>query len=163
MLLTTGFLADFKTGYMQIAIPEHRCEVMGGTDKGDGGVATAAVTTGFAVGRLVKLVRLADGTCYIIPAGTIETTPGTVDYPVTATSIGDATHIVAQTDDSLDTTTIRGEVLNFMGKQILKNTATGSVPTAATATMKRVALWKIVNADDVKIIEVKHATVSVVR
>jgi hypothetical protein len=163
MLLTTGFLADFKTGYLQIAKIEPRCEVMGGTDNGAGGVATAAVTTGFAAGRLVKLVRLADGTCYIIPAGSIETTPGTPDYPVTATSIGDATHIIAQTDDSLITTTIRGEVLNFMPTGLLKNTKTGTVPTAATATMKKVALWPIVNADDVKIIEVKPSTVSTIR
>ena len=146
MLLTSGYLADFKTGYLQIAIPEHRCEVLGGTDGG------SDLTAGFAAGRLVKLTRLSDGTCYI------EAATG-----VSQTSIGDATHIVAQTDDSLDTTTIRGEVLNFMGAQILKNTTTGSAPSAATATMKRVALWKIVNADDVKIIPVKHSTVSVVR
>ncbi len=161
MLLTTGFLADFKTGYLQVATVEHRCEVLGGIDNGQGG-AGSGVTAGYAAGRLVKLVRLADGTSYIVGAGTIETDPGTVDYPVTATSIGDATHIIAQTDDSLNTTTIKGEQLNFAPTGLLKNTAT-SIPSAATATMKRVALWKIVNSDDVKIIEVKHATVSVVR
>ena len=155
MLLTSGYLADFKTGYLAIATPEHRCAVIGGTDTNGG-------KTGFAVGRLVKLVRLADGSCYIIGAGTIETTPGTVDYPVTATSIGDATHIIAQSDDSLTAGTIRTEALNFAPIGILANTES-STPSAATATMKRVALYKIVNADDIKIIPVKHATVSVVR
>lgn len=153
MLLTTGYLADFKTGYLQIAIPEHQCEVIGGLD---------GAGTGFAAGRLVKLVRLSDGTSYIVGAGTIETTPGTIDYPVSATSIGDATHIIAQTDDSLDTTTIKGEQFNYNPTGLLKNTAL-SIPNKATDTMKRVSLWKIVNSDDVKIIPVKHATVSVVR
>ena len=155
MLLTSGYLADFKTGYLAIAIPEHQCAVIGGADSNGG-------KTGFAAGRLVKLVRLADGSCYIIEAGTIETVPGTVDYPVTATSIGDATHIIAQTDDSLDTTTIKGEQYNKAPIGILANTEV-SLPVAATATMKRVALYKIVNADDIRIIPVKHATVSVVR
>lgn len=144
MLLTGGYIADFKTGYMQIAIPEHQAEVMGGTDGPIG-------AQGYAAGRLVKVTRLADGSIVIAaPTG------------VTATSIGDATHIVAQTDDSLHGA-IRTEVLNYMPTGILKNTATGIAPTAATATMKRVALWKIVNADDVKIIPVKDATISVVR
>jgi hypothetical protein len=151
MLLTTGYLADFKTGYLQIAIPEHQCEVINGVDDADNDGAGSGLTAGFAVGRLVKLVRLSDGTCYITAAGS-----------VTATSIGDATHIVAQADDSLDTTTIKGEQFNYNPTGLLKNTAT-ETPTEATATMKRVALWKIVNSDDVKIIPVKHATTSVVR
>jgi len=154
MLLTTGYVADFKTGYLQIAVVEHQCEVTGGTDDGDGTVSAAAVTNGYAQGRLVKLVRHDDGSCHLVAAGS-----------VTATSIGDATHIVAQTDDSLDTTTIKGEQLNFAPTGLLKNTATSapSSSAAASATVKRVALWKITNSDDVKIIPVKHATTSVVR
>lgn len=157
MLLTTGYLADFKTGYLQIAMVEHRCEVTEGTDDADNDGAGSGLTAGYAAGRLVKLTRLADGTAVIgVPAG------------VTATSIGDATHIVAQTDDSLDTKTIRGEALNFAPTGLLKNTTAGTAAAtilldAVSATMKRVALWKIVNSDDVKIIPVKHATISVVR
>ena len=150
MLLTTGYLADFKTGYLQIATVEHRCEVLSGTDNGAGG-SGSGVTAGYAVGRLVKLTRLSDGTCYIAAAG-----------DESATSVGTNTHIIAQADDSLNTTTIRGEALNFAPTGLLKNTAT-STPSAATATMKRVALWPIVNADDIKIIPVKHSTISVVR
>lgn len=151
MLLTTGYLADFKTGYLQIAMPEHQCEVIAGTDDADHDGAGSGLTAGYAAGRLVKLVRLADGSSYITAATN-----------VSATSIGDATHIIAQTDDSLDTTTIKGEQLNYNPTGLLKNTAT-STPTEKTATMKRVALWKIVNSDDVKIIPVKHSTTSVVR
>lgn len=151
MIVTTGFLADFKTAYQQIAIPEHQCEVTGGTDDADRDGQGSGLNAGYAAGRLVKLVRHTDGSCHLVAASS-----------VSATSIGDATHIVAQTDDSLDTTTIRGENLNFNPTGLLKNTAT-AIPTAVTATMKRVALWKIINADDVKIIPVKPATVSVVR
>ena len=32
----TGYIADFKTGYLQVAIAEHMTEVMGGTDTVDG-------------------------------------------------------------------------------------------------------------------------------
>jgi len=154
MLLTTGYLADFKTGYMQIAIPEHQCEVTGGTDDADNDGNGSGLTAGYAVGRLVKLVRHTDGSCHLVAAGS-----------VTATSIGDATHIVAQADDSLITTTIRGEALNFAPTGLLKNTATSApeASAAASATVKRVALYKIVNSDDIKIIPVKPSTVSVVR
>lgn len=144
----TGFIADFKIGYMQHAIIEHQTEVMGGADTADG-------LTGFAVSRLVKLTRLADGTA-IIAAPT----------NVTATSIGDATHIVAQSDDSLRNVigdAIPVEKYQTRPRNILANTASGSAPTGATTTMKSVALYKITNADDIKIIPVAPATVSVKR
>ena len=143
----SGFIADFKIGYLQRAVIEHQAEVMGGADTADG-------LTGFAVSRLVKLTRLADGTCIIAAPSN-----------VTATSIGDATHIVAQSDDTLrnvPTDVIPTERYISRNRNILANTAS-SVPTGATATMKSIALYKIINADDIKIIPVKPATVSVTR
>ncbi len=143
MFVKDGYVADFKTGYLQIAHPEPLCEVIGGTDGPTGG-------KGYAPGRLVKVTYLSDGTCHIAAATS-----------VSATSIGDATHIIAQSDDSLHRA-IQSEQYNYMPTNVLKNTAT-VVPTEKTATMKMVALWKIVNQDDIKIIPVKHATISVVR
>lgn len=143
----SGYIADFKIGYMQISSIEHQAEVIGGTDTADG-------VTGFAVARLVKVTRLADGSVILA-----------VPSNVTATSIGDATHIVAQSDDSLRNYVGDGiptEKYQSRPRGILGNTS-ASTPTAATATMKSVALYKIVNADDVKIIPVAPATVSVVR
>lgn len=143
----SGFIADFKIGYLQRAIIEHQAEVVGGTDTADG-------ITGFAVGRLVKLTRLADGSCHI-----------GVPTAVSATSISDATHIVAQSDDSLrnvNSDVIPTEKYQTRNRNILANTA-ASAPEAATATMKSIALYKIVNSDDIKIIPVKPATVSVTR
>jgi len=144
----SGYIADFKIGYLQVAIIEHQAEVMGGTDEAGG-------LTGFAVARLVKLTRLGDGTALIeAPAN------------VSATSIGTATHIVAQSDDSLRnviTDAIPVERLSTVNRNILANTATGSAPSAETATMKSIALYKITNSDDIKIITVAPASVSVRR
>lgn len=149
----SGFIADFKIGYLQIANIEHQAEVIGGTDTADG-------LTGFAVARLVKLVRLGDGSAYIVPA-----------TDVTAASIGDATHIIAQSDDSLRNVpgdAIPVERYQTRNRNILGNTRAAisvdlPVPTGATQTMKSIALYRIVNADDIKIIPVKPAMVSVVR
>ena len=152
----TGFIADFKIGYLQIAQIEHQAEVIGGADEAHDGL------TGFAVNRLVKVARLADGSITIVPA-----------LNVSATSIGDATHIIAQSDDSLRNVigdAIPTELYTTRPRTILANTVATTVAelaltpiTAATGTMKSVALWKIINADDVKIIPIKPETVSVVR
>lgn len=143
----SGYLADFKIGYLQRAIVEHRAEVIGGSD-------TAGGLTGFAVGRLVKLTRLSDGSCYIAAPSN-----------VTASSIGDATHIVAQSDDSLHNTQdslIPVEKGTTRNRNILGNTSS-STPSAATTTMKTIALYQITNSDDIKIIPVAPASVSVTR
>lgn len=143
----SGYIADFKIGYLQIASIEHQAEVIGGIDEAGG-------LTGFAVGRLVVLTRLSDGSCHIKPAAN-----------TSATSIGTATHIVAQSDDSLrnvPSDRIAVERYSTSNRNILANTS-ASTPSAATATMKSIALWKIVNSDDIKIIPVAPATVSVRR
>lgn len=143
----TGFIADFKIGHDQYAKVLHQAEVIGGTDT-EGGL------TGFAVARLVKITYTADGAAIVqAPTG------------VTATNIGDATHIIAQSDDTLrnfPTDVIPVERYNTRTRGILGNTAT-AVPTAVTATMKTVAVWAIKDKDDIKIIPVKPATVSVIR
>jgi len=143
----TGYLGDFKIGYMQVALIEPRAEVIGGTDE-------AGSLTGFAVGRFVKLTRLSDGSCYLA-----------VPTAVSATSISDATHIVAQSDDSLRNVpgdAILVEKYSTINRNILANTSS-STPSAATTTMKSVALWKITNSDDIKIITVAPASVSIRR
>ena len=143
----SGYIADVKIGYMQISMIEHQAEVVGGTDEAGG-------LTGFAVGRLVVLTRLSDGTCHIAAASNTSTT-----------SIGDATHIVAQSDDSLRNVpgdAIPVEKYSTSNRNILANTAS-SAPSAASATMKSIALWKITNSDDIKIIPIAPATVSVNR
>ena len=120
-----GFVAEFKTGYLQKEI-RVEATVAGGTDAGlrDGKV-------GYAPGRLV---------IYNEAAGTITAPAG-----VTATSTGTATHIIAQSDD-----TIRDlpEDCNYMERY-------SSLPNLVCkndVTKKTVALYAIINKDDVKII-----------
>lgn len=120
----TGFIAEFVTGYLQREI-RMEVTVAGGTDCG----LRDTTKTGYAPGRLVKIV---DG-AMTAPAG------------VTATSVGDATHIIAQSDD-----TIRElpedynytERYSTLPNLIVKN----------SVEKKTVAVYKIVNADDVKIV-----------
>lgn len=130
----TGYVAEFQTGYLQREI-HTIATVAGGTDAG----LRNASQTGYAVGRLVKVTGVGEGT---------DTNPLVIAAPtgVSATSIGDATHIIAQSDD-----TIRDvpEDFNYTERYttlpnlIVKNSQSG----------KTVALYKIVNRDDIKIID----------
>lgn len=123
----TGFVAEFVTGYLQREI-RLAVTVAGGTDTG----LRDASKTGYAPGRLVRIV---DG-ALTAPTG------------VTATSVGNATHIIAQSDD-----TIRElpedynytERYSTLPNLIVKN----------SVEKKTVAVYKIVNADDIKIVSLK--------
>lgn len=120
----TGIVAEFVTGYLQREI-RLEATVAGGTDKG----LRDATKLGYAPGRLVKY---ADG-AITAPTG------------VTATSIGDATHIIAQSDDTIrDLPEDYNYVENYstLPNLICKN----------STDKKTVALYKIVNADDIKLI-----------
>lgn len=153
-----GFIADFKTGYLQRAIVLHKCAVGGGSDVAHDGL------TGYAVGRLVKITAIGNDV-YVISQPTA----------VSATSISDATHIIAQSDDSLRNVpgdAIPTERYTTRGRNILGNTydpsdyganQTYTGPLTSYSIFKTVAVYKIVNSDDVKIIEVAPATVSVRR
>lgn len=132
----SGIIAEFQTGYLQREI-RLIATVAGGTDVG----LRDASKTGYAPGRLVRIdpqTNVGNGTnekpiAIVAPTG------------VNAKSIGTATHIIAQSDD-----TIRDvpEDYNYperyttLPNLICKNSTTG----------KTVAVYKIVNPDDVKLI-----------
>lgn len=134
----TGYVAEFVTGYLQREI-RVEARLVGGTDAG----LRDASKTGYAPGRLVRLATaLVNGQnvpAFVAPEG------------VTATSIGNATHIIAQSDD-----TIRElpEDYNYterysqMPNLIAKNTGTAE----AGGDAKTIAVYKIVNPDDIKLI-----------
>lgn len=145
-----GYIAEFQTGYLQREV-RYEAIVTGGTD---GGLrtksTTAGITQGFAPGRLVKATKITSGAnkgrLHLVAAGS-----------VTATSIGDATHIIAQSD-----ATIRDipsdynyqEQYSSLPDLICKNTGTMADTTYVDGTgSKTVALYKIVNVDDIKIID----------
>lgn len=135
----TGFIGEFENGYLQREI-RLRADVIGGIDKG----LRDAADVGFAVGRFVQITKdTTDPTLYHVAAPTTA---------VSATGIGSATHIIAQSDD-----TIRDvpEDYNYTERYttlpnlIVKNTGTG---TSARGEAKTIAVYKIVNPDDITII-----------
>ena len=130
----TGVIAEFQTGYLQREI-RVIAKVTGGTDKG-----LRDAEEGFAVGRLVKVTGG--------PGAGTDKEPLEIGVSTaTETSLGDATHIIAQSDD-----TVRDvpEDYNYQERYsslpnlVVKNSETG----------KTVALYKITNPDDIKLIKV---------
>lgn len=121
-----GFVAEFKTGYLQKEI-RVEATVAGGIDAG----LRDSAKTGYAPGRLVV---------YNPTAGTIVAAQN-----VTATSTGNATHIVAQSDD-----TIRElpEDYNYTER----HSTLPNLICKNSVEKKTVALYKIINTDDVKIV-----------
>lgn len=133
-----GFVAEFVTGYLQREI-KMNVRVVGGTDAG----LRKSTDLGYAPGRLVRLATAqVNGQAvpaFVAPAG------------VSATSIGNATHIIAQSDDTIRETP---EDYNYTERHstlpnlIVKNTGNAE----AGGDAKTVAVYKIVNSDDIKII-----------
>lgn len=134
----SGYVAEFQTAYLQREI-RLIATVADGTDVG----LRDASKKGYAVGRLVKIdpdTNSGTGT---------DANPVAIVAPtgVSETSIGDATHIIAQSDD-----TIRDvpEDYNYperyttLPNLIVKNTTGGE--------KKTVAVYKITNPDDIKIV-----------
>lgn len=125
----SGIIAEFETGYLQREI-RLIATVAGGTDTG----LRDSSKTGFAVGRLVQVTNTAGQYAIALPT----TAP-------TATSIGSATHIIAQSDD-----TIRDEPSDY--NEMERYSSLPNLICKNSTTKKTVALYKIVNPDDIKLI-----------
>lgn len=125
----SGIIAEFETGYLQREI-RLIATVTGGTDTG----LRDSSKTGFAVGRLVEVTNTAGEYAIKVPT----TAP-------TATSIGSATHIIAQSDD-----TIRDEPSDY--NETERYSTLPNLIVKNSTTKKTVALYKIVNPDDIKLI-----------
>lgn len=123
----SGFIAAFRYAYLQ---KEERliCTVAGGTDKG----LRDQTKVGYAVGRLVKIAA---------PVGGVRAL--TAPSGVTADSIGDATHIIAQCDD-----TVRDvpEDFNYPERY---STQPNLICKNSDSESKTVAVYKIINPDDI--------------
>lgn len=125
----SGIIAEFETGYLQREI-RLIATVTGGTDAG----LRDSSKTGFAVGRLVEVTNTAGEYAIKVPT----TAPS-------ATSIGSATHIIAQSDD-----TIRDEPSDY--NEMERYSSLPNLICKNSTTKKTVALYKIVNPDDIKLI-----------
>lgn len=129
----SGIIAEFETAYLQREI-RLVATVAGGQDTG----LRDSSKVGYAVGRLVKVTGSGSGT---------NASPVAITAPtgVTATSIGDATHIIAQSDD-----TTRDEPSDY--NEMEKYSSLPNLVCKNSTTGKTVAVYKIVNKDDIKLI-----------
>lgn len=129
----SGIIAEFETAYLQREI-RLVATVAGGTDKG----IRNEKAVGYAVGRLVVVTGNGSGT---------NASPVAITAPtgVTATSIGNATHIIAQSDD-----TTRDEPSDY--NEMEKYSSLPNLVCKNSTTGKTVAVYKIVNPDDIKLV-----------
>lgn len=125
----SGIIAEFETGYLQREI-RLIATVDGGTDLG----LRDSSKKGFAVGRLVKVTKTSGE--YAIGVSTASASTG----------LGDATHIIAQSDD-----TIRDEPSDYNETERY-STLPNLIVKNSPSEKKTVALYKIVNPDDIKLI-----------
>lgn len=125
----SGIIAEFETGYLQREI-RVLATVAGGTDKG----LRDATVEGYATGRLVKVTGVGDEKVITAPEN------------VTTTSIGDATHIIAQSDDTIR----EGE----FAADIERGSCRPNLIVKNSDEKKTVALFKIINVDDIKLVNI---------
>lgn len=127
----TGKIARFKIGYLQREIILHQAKVTEGAD-----ASIRGGTAGFLVGRIVKVTPGANGTFTI--AG-----PASVSDP-----LADGTHIIAQSDNSM-----RGTPEDCIPTDKYDSRYDGIVRNTAGTDMKAVAVYKIVNKDDIELVD----------
>ena len=127
----TGKIARFKTGYLQREIILHQAKVSGGTD-----ASIHSGTAGFLVGRIVKVTPGANGIFTIA-------SPADVSNP-----LADGNYIIAQSDNSM-----RGTPEDCIPTDKYNSRYDGIVKNTAGTDTKAVAVYKIVNTDDIELIE----------
>lgn len=130
----TGKIARFKTGYLQREIILHQAKVSGGTD-----ASIHGGTAGFLVGRVVTVTKDAQGIYTLaMPANT----------DTEAAILTGNAYIIAQSDNSMRNVpedAIHAEKYDTRYDGIVRNTAGNDT--------KAVAVYKIVNTDDIEFVE----------
>lgn len=148
-----GFRAEFVTGYLQIAKILPNANVSGGTDESQYRKDAEGTTIkGFGVGRLVKGTPNADGTVTITKptsgVGTITASTNKSAFnTAVAAGIGDANYIIAQSDNS-----VRNTIDEYIPTDKYSTVYDGIVANETEG--KAVAVYPIVNADDVKLVQI---------
>lgn len=129
-----GLIAEFKTGYLQREILLHQCVVNNGTDAS----VYDASKLGYMVGRVVKITE----------SNGIHTITSPAD---TTDPLADGTHIIAQSDN-----TLRSVPEDYIPTEKYTSRYDGIVKNSANGTdYKPVAVYKIVNKDDIKLVDIK--------
>ena len=148
-----GFRAEFVTGYLQVAKILHQAIVSGGTDESQYRKDAEGTTIkGFGVGRLVKVTPGSNGTVTITKptsgVGTITASTNKSAFnTAVAAGVGDATHIIAQSDNS-----VRNTIDEYIPTDKYSTVYDGIVANETVG--KAVAAYPIVNVDDVKLVQI---------
>ena len=148
-----GFRAEFVTGYLQIAKILPNAIVSGGTDESQYRKdSEGTIIKGFGVGRLVKVTPGSNGTVTITKpttgVGTITASTNKSAFnTAVAAGVGDATHIIAQSDNS-----VRNTIDEYIPTDKYSTVYDGIVANETEG--KAVAVYPIVNADDVKLVQI---------
>lgn len=130
----TGKIARFKTGYLQREIILPQAKVTAGTDASVRGAAL-----GFLVGRIVSVTKDAYGIY------TVTMPADTTDANVAA---GTGKYIIAQSDNSM-----RGTPEDCIPTDRYDSRYDGIVKNTTGTDTKAVAVYKIVNVDDIELVE----------
>lgn len=135
----SGIIAEFETGYLQREI-RLIATVTGGKDTG----LRDSSKEGYAVGRLVKVTGNGPDNYAV---GLPTTGAGSKGAAALVTDgVGDATHIIAQSDD-----TIRDEPSDY--NEMERYSSLPNLICKNSTTKKTVAVYKIVNPDDIKLVK----------
>lgn len=130
----TGKIARFKTGYLQREIILHQAKVTAGTD-----ASKHSDNLGFLVGRIVTVTKDAQGIYTVtMPADTTDANVIT----------GSNKYIIAQSDNSM-----RGTPEDCIPTDRYDSRYDGIVKNTTGTDTKAVAVYKIVNTDDIELIE----------
>lgn len=131
----TGKIARFKTGYLQREIILHQAKVTGGTDAS----VRNATTLGFLVGRVVTVNKDEQGIYTLaMPASTA----------TEADILNGNAYIIAQSDNSM-----RGTPEDCIPTDRYDSRYDGIVKNTTGTETKAVAVYKIVNKDDIEFVE----------
>lgn len=135
-------MASFKTAYLQREL------VFDAAVKGDNVYADTNVIP--AAASAMDARKQATDTTVVIVRDLVKYTPATTTVPgyiERVLSLADATHIVAQSDITLEYGHVPVENRDYRYFPVVNATFTGTV--AANTPVKKVALFKIFNKDDV--------------
>jgi hypothetical protein len=130
----TGKIARFKTGYLQREIILHQAKVTNGTD-----ASIHSDNLGFLVGRIVTVTKDAQG-IYTVTMPTDTTDANVIT--------GSNKYIIAQSDNSM-----RGTPEDCIPTDRYDSRYDGIVKNTTGTDTKAVAVYKIVNTDDIELIE----------
>lgn len=139
-------MASFKTAYLQREL------ILDAAVKGKTVYAGQVGITPAEQAYAARFASSGADTTVVIVGDLVKMTAATTTVPAyieRVTSLAQATHIVAQSDQTLEYGHIPVENRDYRYVPVVNATFTGTV--AATSPVKKVALFKIVNPDDVEL------------